>query len=138
MRGPDIIVTDVIAPELQQTIAGGLNAFNDAATGTNDRRPLAVVVKDQTGAPVGGAIGRTSLGLAFLDLFFLPEAMRGVYAEKPKGFGAQGAQPIFRPECYKMNVTQLSLSLWFRRVRIAVAARWRCGSGRSGKRDRWQ
>ena len=77
MSKPTLIVTDVVSPEAVQAIGGGLNNFNDAVTGISDRRPLAVVVKYAGGEPVGGAIGRSSLGLLFLDLFFLPEAMRG-------------------------------------------------------------
>jgi GNAT superfamily N-acetyltransferase len=39
---------------------------------------LAVVVQDpQTKQPVGGLTGRTSLGLLFIDLFFLPDNLRG-------------------------------------------------------------
>jgi GNAT superfamily N-acetyltransferase len=78
MRKPDITVTDVVEPPMQEAVGGGLNRFNDAVTGTSDRRPLAVVLRDpETGEIVGGAIGRTSLGLAFLDLFFVPEPLRG-------------------------------------------------------------
>lgn len=77
MSRPTLIVTDVVSPEIDQAIGGGLNKFNDSVTGISDRRPLAVVVKNERGQPVGGAIGRSSLGLLFLDLFFLPEALRG-------------------------------------------------------------
>src|SRR5882762_1648352 len=38
----------------------------------------AVVVRDpQPKQPVGGLTGRTSLGLLFIDLFFLPDDLRG-------------------------------------------------------------
>src|SRR5262245_28337167 len=78
MRKLDIIVTDVIEDPMKEAIGGGLNRFNDAVTGTSDRRPLAVVLKDpETAEILGGAIGRTSLGLLFLDLFFVPERLRG-------------------------------------------------------------
>jgi GNAT superfamily N-acetyltransferase len=78
MRNPDIVVTDVIDGEIERAISGGLSGFNDVVTGISDRCPLAVVVKDpMTGDVVGGAIGRSSLGLLFLDLFFLPEPLRG-------------------------------------------------------------
>jgi GNAT superfamily N-acetyltransferase len=43
-----------------------------------------VLVKDaQTHRTLGGVTGRTSLGLMFLDVFFLPEALRG------SGLGSQ-------------------------------------------------
>jgi GNAT superfamily N-acetyltransferase len=95
MRKPDIVVTDVIDGEIERAIGGGLNDFNDAVTGISDRRPLAVVVKDPTtGNVIGGAIGRSSLGLLFLDLFFLPETLRGcgLGTEVLRSFEEEGRQ----------------------------------------------
>jgi GNAT superfamily N-acetyltransferase len=78
MLNPDILITDVVDQRIEQVVGGGLKNFNDAASGISDTRPIAVVVKDPvTSEVVGGAIGRSSLGLLFLDLFFLPEALRG-------------------------------------------------------------
>ncbi|WQH07475.1 GNAT family N-acetyltransferase [Duganella zoogloeoides] len=55
-----------------------MNEFNEHAAGLSDRRTLNVIVRDSTSNEVlGGAIGRTSLGLAFLDLFYLPSSLRG-------------------------------------------------------------
>ena len=63
---------------MERAIGGGLDRFNDELTGIADRRKLAVVVRDpETGAVVGGALGRSSLGLLFLDLSFLPPSLRG-------------------------------------------------------------
>ena len=74
----DILVTDVIDAPMQRAIESGLDRFNDEITGYGDRQPLAVIVQDpETGKPLGGAIGRSSLGLLFLDLFHLPNALRG-------------------------------------------------------------
>jgi GNAT superfamily N-acetyltransferase len=74
----DILVTDVIDAPTREAISGGLNHFNDEIVGYGDRLPLAVVVQDpETGKVLGGAIGRSSLGLLFLDLFHLPNALRG-------------------------------------------------------------
>ncbi|MTW04708.1 GNAT family N-acetyltransferase [Duganella ginsengisoli] len=59
-------------------IGDGLDAYNQQALGYTDRRPLSVVVRDpDTGDAIGGITGRTSLGLAFLDLFYLPDSQRG-------------------------------------------------------------
>lgn len=59
-------------------MSDALDAFNIDATGVEDRRPLAVLVKDPaTGETLGGITGRTSLGLWFVDLFYLPESLRG-------------------------------------------------------------
>ena len=59
-------------------ISDALDGFNVQETGIDDRRPLAVLVRDpETGRAVGGLTGRTSLGLLFVDLFYLPPALRG-------------------------------------------------------------
>ncbi|NBJ12090.1 GNAT family N-acetyltransferase [Microvirga arsenatis] len=78
MSSYEIAVTDVIDELIDETIGGGLNAYNDHITGYADRQPLAVLVKDPaTGQVLGGATGRSSLGLLFLELFYLPKALRG-------------------------------------------------------------
>ena len=78
MPQPQIVVTDVVDARAGAVISDGLDRFNDEVTGYGDRRPLAVVARDsETGEPVGGAIGRSSLGLLFLDLFYLPRSLRG-------------------------------------------------------------
>jgi|SRR5450830_121015 len=79
-----ISISNTIESEVEQVILGGLNAYNDSITGINDRQALTVVVRDlDSKRVVGGAIGRTSLGLLFLDLLYLPAALRG------SGLGSQ-------------------------------------------------
>ncbi|CAH3835764.1 Acetyltransferase, partial [Serratia marcescens] len=73
-----IEISDRVTPEITSCIAEGLDRFNDQQIGYGDRLPLAVVVKDpDSGDVLGGITGRSSLGLLFLDLFYLPEALRG-------------------------------------------------------------
>ena len=73
-----IVVSDVIEPEVEHVLSAGLSAFNDQMTGINDRQSLAVTVRDpDTHQVLGGITGRSSLGLLFLDLFYLPESLRG-------------------------------------------------------------
>ncbi|WP_205954840.1 GNAT family N-acetyltransferase [Pantoea stewartii] len=58
-------------------IEEGLNDFNDLMTGMSDRQPLAVLIKSKTnGKVLGGMQGRSSLGLLFIDLFYLPPELR--------------------------------------------------------------
>ena len=79
MQASEIIVTDEADDESIQVIGNGLNHFNDQHVGYGDRQPLAVLVRDpQSGDVVGGASRRTSLGMLFLDLFHLPETLRGM------------------------------------------------------------
>jgi GNAT superfamily N-acetyltransferase len=78
MLVPDIIVTDAADESIQKIIGDGLSRFNDEFVGYADRQPLAVLVRHpESGEVVGGASGRSSLGLLFLDLFFLPQELRG-------------------------------------------------------------
>ena len=75
---PQIVVTDQIAPDDIAVIVDGLNGFNREQAGYEDGRPLAVLVRDPgTGRVVGGLTGRTSLGLLFVDLLYLPGELRG-------------------------------------------------------------
>jgi len=88
-----IELTDTFEEGLEETIGNGLNQFNDDVTGISDRQPLAVVVRDhETGRVIGGMTGRSSLGLLFVDLFYLPPALRGggLGAEILKRFEDEG------------------------------------------------
>ncbi|QJI40852.1 GNAT family N-acetyltransferase [Pseudomonas sp. ADAK2] len=78
MEPHQIVVSDVIEPEVEHLLSAGLSAFNEQATGISDWQALAVTVRDpETQQVLGGITGRTSLGLLFLDLFYLPESVRG-------------------------------------------------------------
>jgi GNAT superfamily N-acetyltransferase len=75
---PVLTVSSSPEPEAARIIGDGLNAFNDAIVGYADREPLYVIVRDSDrGEIVGGISGRTSLGLLFIDLVYLPETLRG-------------------------------------------------------------
>ncbi len=78
MATPVLTLTDAPDPGDVDLIGAGLNAHNDQATGYADRQPLAVLVEDpQTGAVLGGLSGRTSLGMLFIELVYLPDSLRG-------------------------------------------------------------
>lgn len=93
MHTTDIHVCDDVDPAFAALLEQGLNGFNDVAVGYGDRTPLAVVLSDaQTHQPIGGAVGRSSLGLLFLDLFYLPATLRGrgLGSEILRKFEAEG------------------------------------------------
>jgi GNAT superfamily N-acetyltransferase len=78
VRGPVLNVTDAISPRAREVIDGGLHRFNVEQSGIDDHRRLAVLAVDpETGEVLGGLTGRTSLGLLFINVFFLPENLRG-------------------------------------------------------------
>jgi GNAT superfamily N-acetyltransferase len=73
-----VVVTDAPEPGAVDVISKGLGDYNAEAAGLRDRRQLAVIVQDPvTAEPLGGVVGRTSLGLMFLDTFYLPKSLRG-------------------------------------------------------------
>lgn len=79
-----LTVTDAPGAEAEAIIEGGLHDFNRRQAGYVDSRTLAVLVRDTaTSEVVGGVLGKTTLGLLFIDLVFLPEATRG------KGIGGE-------------------------------------------------
>ena len=73
-----LTVTDAPSAEAVAAIESGLSRYNEEQAGYSDSRPLAVLVRaPDSEAVVGGILGRSSLGLCFIDLVFLPEALRG-------------------------------------------------------------
>jgi len=71
-------MTDVVDDEIKKVIGDGLDGFNVDTAGIQDRQSLAIVVKDpETGKVLGGMLGRSSLGLLFVELFYLPSELRG-------------------------------------------------------------
>jgi GNAT superfamily N-acetyltransferase len=65
-------------PQAEAVVTGGLAAYNREKFGRVDTRTLDILVQDGEGGEiVGGLLGRSSLGLFFLDLFYLPETLRG-------------------------------------------------------------
>jgi len=78
MNEPELILTDNPDSDARQLIDDKLGAYNAEHAGYWDPRPLAVLVRDPVGRRVvGGILARTSLGLLFIDLVFLPESLRG-------------------------------------------------------------
>lgn len=65
------------APEERAAILRGLVAFNDERFGPSDISQLAVTIRDEAGEPVGGLWGRTTYGWLYVELLFVPEALRG-------------------------------------------------------------
>ena len=104
---PILTVTDAPDSKAEEVIEEGLAQYNENNAGYRDSRPLAVLVSDpDTKAVVGGLMGRTSLGLLFIDLFFLPASLR------KQGLGGRIMQEAEaearRRGCRKAVVTTIS------------------------------
>ena len=73
-----VTVTDNPNPAAQRVIKSGLSQYNRERAGYSDAQSLSVLVSDSASSEVvGGLLGRTSLGIFFVDLLFLPQALRG-------------------------------------------------------------
>ena len=62
---------------LRDAIVRPLIAFNAQQTGIDDFCLLALTITDDAGAVVGGLWARTAMGWLFVELLFVPEALRG-------------------------------------------------------------
>jgi GNAT superfamily N-acetyltransferase len=73
-----LTLTDRPSSDVEKLIDTGLAQYNEQQAGYVDARPLAVLITDRTNQEVrGGLLGRTSFGLLFIDLVFVPDALRG-------------------------------------------------------------
>lgn len=80
MANRDFVLTLLDAPDQEAKAEAGaaLYRYNIERTGVADRTPIGAKLSDRTsGRVLGGLWGRTELGLLFLDMFFLPEEVRG-------------------------------------------------------------
>jgi GNAT superfamily N-acetyltransferase len=81
---PAIALAHARDDETLGVVEGGLVAFNDAAAGPHNFRPLTLSVRRPGEAEVaGGLLGRTQFGWLFVSLLFLPDDLRG------RGLGAE-------------------------------------------------
>jgi GNAT superfamily N-acetyltransferase len=75
---PEITLSDAEDDAFRKLLGEGLKGYNDEQIGRNDRQALSIRITDpETGEPIGGLVGRTSLGILFIDLVYLPPSLRG-------------------------------------------------------------
>jgi GNAT superfamily N-acetyltransferase len=70
-------VTDAPAEADLAAISAGLTAFNEADVGPSGRRPLAVVLRDASGAVAGGIWGYTAWGWLYVQWLWVDDSQRG-------------------------------------------------------------
>lgn len=108
LGGYQLTVTDAPDAQAETIIEGGLHAFNRMQAGYVDSRPLAVLVRDAaTSEVVGGLLGKTTLGLMFVDLVFLPDATRG------KGVGSEMMRLAEQEAWQRGCRTAVLFTIWF-------------------------
>jgi GNAT superfamily N-acetyltransferase len=77
MVEPALFLTDVADDEAYRIVNEGIADHAEEQAGYWDARPLYVLARDPSNERVlGGVIGRTSLGLMFIELFFLSPQLR--------------------------------------------------------------
>ncbi len=106
--GFELTLTDAPDEASAAVIEDGLTEFNREMAGYADSRALAVLVRDgATGTVVGGLLGRTTLGLFFIDLVSLPEDARG------HGIGTTMLE-LAEQEARRRGCTAVALfTIWF-------------------------
>ena len=75
---PIVTAASTRDPRAEAAIRAGLARYNADRFRPSDTATLDILVREEgRGEPVGGLLGHTSFGLFFLDLFYLPEPLRG-------------------------------------------------------------
>lgn len=73
----DLVVSDVVTPEMEEAIRGPLVAYNNARFGESSKRDLGIYLRSETGEITGGLIGWTARDWLYVQLLFIPDENRG-------------------------------------------------------------
>src|SRR5271168_111612 len=77
MVEPTLFLADIADDEAHRIVDEGISSHGAEKAGYWDALPLYVLARDPSDERVlGGLVGRTSLGLMFIELFFLPPELR--------------------------------------------------------------
>jgi GNAT superfamily N-acetyltransferase len=72
-----ICISEDGSPDERAAILEALSAYNAAMGYPGDMRPVSILLKDESGATVGGLWGKTVYDWMFVEFLIVPEAMRG-------------------------------------------------------------
>jgi GNAT superfamily N-acetyltransferase len=73
---PEITIEDAPSQADIASVSERLYAYNIAATGHDDYRPLGVFARDATGAIIAGLLGSTWAGLLRIEILWVDERLR--------------------------------------------------------------
>lgn len=77
----------------REAVLRGLSAHNEARVGPRKTQPLALSLRDEAGAMVGGLVGELKWEWLYVDLFWIDEAYRGAgYGEALLTMAEQAAR----------------------------------------------
>lgn len=63
--------------ETREAVLRGLSAHNEARVGPRNTQPLAISLRDEGGAMIGGLVGELKWEWLYVDLFWIDEGHRG-------------------------------------------------------------
>ena len=72
-----IETTSIPDPDDLAYVGGRLSAFNDADVGPSEKQTLAVFLRDESGAVIGGISGYTAWGWLYVQWLWVDENHRG-------------------------------------------------------------
>ena len=72
-----VTLTDIEDPEIDKAIAAPLIEYNNSKAGPGNGRALIITIRDASGSVTGGLSGHTSRRWLFIELFLVPEQLRG-------------------------------------------------------------
>jgi GNAT superfamily N-acetyltransferase len=70
-------ITDVADEDIRKAVLAPLVEYNASQAGPSGGRPIAVLVKDEAGAVIGGLWGHTGYEWLFTQLLVVPAGLRG-------------------------------------------------------------
>lgn len=73
----DLVVSDVVTPDMEEAIRAPLVDYNNARFGESSKRDLAICLRSGSGEIVGGLIGWTARDWLYVQLLYIPEENRG-------------------------------------------------------------
>jgi GNAT superfamily N-acetyltransferase len=79
----DIVLTLDPEPADETVVREGLRVYNKAMGGPTGYQPISIMLADESGTRIGGLTGRALYDWLFIELFHIPEALRG------QGYGRQ-------------------------------------------------
>ncbi|MCC8365543.1 GNAT family N-acetyltransferase [Xenorhabdus sp. PB61.4] len=72
----DITDSDEDDPHARERVSELLDQWNIRQTGEQGNQPLDIYIRDSDGEVIGGLVGRTSLGMLFINYLYLPDELR--------------------------------------------------------------
>jgi GNAT superfamily N-acetyltransferase len=70
-------IDEAVSAEDREVVLNGLLAFNEERIGPRNERPVALVVRDGSGAVIAGLLGDTKWDWLYVDKLWVSEAARG-------------------------------------------------------------